>query len=66
MILPVKLKLLCMFFSTYSFQPSGPCDTHDPLPLPPLLRGSRFNITHKFFSHVFVTGITGSSSDFLT
>lgn len=58
MILPVKLKLLCMFFSTYSFHPSGPSDIHGPLPLPPLLRGSDFKITHKFFLHVFVTEIT--------
>lgn len=61
MILPVKLKLLCMFFSTYSFHPSGPSDTHGPLPLPPLLRGSHFKISHKFFLPVFVTGIARSS-----
>lgn len=60
MILLVKLKLLCMFFSTYWFHPSGPSDAHSPLPLPRLFKGSDFKITHKFLLCAFVTGMARS------
>lgn len=60
MIMLVKLKLLCMVFSTFWFHLSGPSDTHGPLPLPPLLRGSDFKITHKFLLCAFVTGMIRS------
>lgn len=60
-----KTRTSCMVFSAYCFHPSGPSNTHGPLPLLTLIRSSDFKIIHKFFLCAFVTQLDSSGSSAL-